>query len=136
MFKPSEVLRPSRLVAMSGIALLTAAALMLPLPFEVSAGVSPGGKIEATAKTPVPTLQAPPATAAPTAKGGPYRLRCWQYGRLLFDEGPVTLGADARQAARMVATDRNGAALLVTEVGGATCLARPTAPPPSLALPH
>jgi hypothetical protein len=65
-----------------------------------------------------------------------YQLRCWQHGRLLFDEGPVTL-ADARQGTRLVAIDRHGAALIVTVAGETTCQARPyVAPPPNLALPH
>jgi hypothetical protein len=37
----------------------------------------------------------------------------------------------------MVATDRRGRALIVTaDLNGTTCLARPAAPPPSLALPR
>jgi len=80
------------------------------------------------------------APALPAAGGkapATYQLRCWQYGRLLFDEGPVTLGAEARQGAKMVATDRRGGALIVTaDLGGTTCLARPYPPPPSLWLPR
>ena len=79
----------------------------------------------------------PPAPAAPNARAtGTYQLRCWQYGRLLFDEGPVTLPAESRQAARLVAYDRHGATLIVTDTGGTTCLARPFAAAPSLALPR
>jgi hypothetical protein len=79
----------------------------------------------------------PPAPAAPGAKPtGTYQLRCWQYGRLLFDEGPVTLSAESRQAAQLVAFDRHGSTLIVTDTGGTTCLARPIAAAPNLALPR
>ena len=63
---------------------------------------------------------------APNQKAqGTYRLRCWQYGRLLFDEGPVTLSPETRQGARLVAFDRHGGALIVTDAGWTTCQARP-----------
>ncbi|MEP7280948.1 MAG: hypothetical protein ABI696_03120 [Rubrivivax sp.] len=77
-----------------------------------------------------------PAALLPERAGGWVRLRCWQYGRLLFDEGPVRLGADGQRGARLVAQQRDGSALVVTDAGSATCLARPAAAPPSLALPH
>jgi hypothetical protein len=35
-----------------------------------------------------------------------------------------------------VAIDRHGAALIVTDAGGTTCLARPSAAAPNLALPR
>ena len=103
MFKPSDFLpdvkrRGHRLAAIAGLALSAASGmLLLHLPLGASAGVAPAdGDRNAVA---VPTQKAP-AT---------YQLRCWQYGRLLFDEGPVTLGAEARQGARLVAIDRHGA---------------------------
>jgi hypothetical protein len=79
----------------------------------------------------------PAASAASNIRAtGAYQLRCWQYGRLLFDEGPVTLAAESRQASRLVAYDRHGATLIVTDTGGTTCLARPFAAAPNLALPR
>jgi hypothetical protein len=81
------------------------------------------------------TVQKPPGPSAGTS-AGTFQLRCWQYGRLLFDEGPVTLGPEARQGARLVAIDRNGAPLIVTGAGSTTCLARPHAAAPNLALPR
>ena len=63
-------------------------------------------------------------------------MRCWQYGRLLFDEGPVTLGPETRQGAKLVATDRHGGAVIVTDSGWTTCQARPFPAAPNLALPR
>ena len=135
MFKPNEALRPGRIAAMTGVALLAVAALTLSLTLDVSAGVASSGTIGPTDEAPSTAVPRAPAPA-PQARAGAYRLRCWQYGRLLFDEGPIRLAAEAQQGARLIGTDRNGAALLVTEAGGATCLMRATAAPPNLALPR
>lgn len=135
MYKPNKALRPGRLAAMIAIALLAVIATTLSLTLDVSAGVPSPGSISPTDEAPVKAAPRPMAPA-PKALGGSYRLRCWQYGRLLFDEGPVSLAADVQQGARLVGTDRNGAALLVTEAGGATCLVRASAAPPNLALPR
>ena len=135
MYKPSELLRPRRLVALTGITLVAVIGLLLQLPLGASAGVAPGGIQRRAGEAPARPV--PPApVAAPKATPVTYRLRCWQFGRLLFDEGPVSLAADARQGARLVATDRNGATLIVTDAGGATCLVRASAPPPNPAMPY
>lgn len=135
MYKPSKALRPGRIAAMIGIALLAVIAVTLSLTLEVSAGVASSGTISPTDEAPSKAVPRAPAPVPPS-RAGSYRLRCWQYGRLLFDEGPIGLAADAQQGARLIGTDRNGAALLVTEAGGATCLVRATAAPPNLALPR
>jgi hypothetical protein len=121
VYKPNDS-RPDRskerihgLAALTGLVLITATGILLQLPAGAAAGM---------------------ASAKSQKTQGTYQLRCWQYGRLLFDEGPVTLGAEARQGARLVAIDRHGAALIVTDTGGTTCLARPSAAPPNLALPR
>ena len=119
-----------RLAAVSVVAALVAGAgLFWQLP-RASAAMGPG-QVEL-----LPADLPPTATAQGPRASGTYQLRCWQYGRLLFDEGPVTLGSETRQAARLVAIDRHGAALIVTDTGGTTCLARPSVPPPNLALPR
>lgn len=123
MCKPSESPRPRGLIALSGAAVAAVAALFLQVPLGAAAGVAPGGAI--AAEPVAPAAVASPAPAATPKADGSYRLRCWQYGKLLFDEGPVKLGADARLGAKLVATDRAGAALLVTDAGSATCLAQP-----------
>lgn len=136
MYKPNdphrdpEKQRGRRLVAMTGLALVAATGALLQLPLRATAGIasSVGNRYASNL---------PPSTAAPNQKApATYQLRCWQYGRLLFDEGPVTLGAEARQGARLVAIDRHGAPLIVTDTGGTTCLARPFAAAPNLALPR
>jgi hypothetical protein len=117
----------SRLIAMIGLSLIILAGVLLPESRGALAGItSQAGDRTAPAQ----------ARSAPTKSAGAYQLRCWQYGQLLFDEGPVTLSSEARSNARLVATDRNGAALIVTDAGGTTCLARPAAAPANLALPR
>lgn len=134
MSKPNES-RPDRtkrlglrLAAIAGIALAAAAGVLLQLPSGATAGVATGADDRVAAK-------APPPAANPKAQGT-YQLRCWQYGRLLFDEGPVTLGPEARQGAKLVATDRHGGAVIITDAGWTTCQARPYPAAPSLALPR
>ena len=118
-----------RLAAMSG-GVLVALAGVLQLPSGASAGVA-AGAVEQLAPD-----GAEPA-AAPQAKApGTYQLRCWQYGRLLFDEGPVTLGAEARKGAKLVAADRRGGSVIVTDAGETVCQARPFPAAPNPALPR
>ncbi|HSW19444.1 MAG TPA: hypothetical protein VLJ86_19650 [Ramlibacter sp.] len=105
-----------------------ATGVLLQLPLGAAAGIASGDG---------DGVPAAAAAAAPKQKlSGTYQLRCWQYGRLLFDEGPVTLSAEARQSARLVAIDRRGAPLIVTDAGGTTCLARPSAAAPNPWLPR
>jgi hypothetical protein len=117
-----------RFAAMTGIALVAVAGVLLHMPRGATAGVATGADDRVAAK-------APPPAANPRAQGT-YRLRCWQYGRLLFDEGPVTLGPETRQGARLVATDRQGGTVIVTDSGWTTCQARPFPAAPNLALPR
>ncbi|WP_298825749.1 hypothetical protein [uncultured Piscinibacter sp.] len=133
MSKPSERTWPRRLAALTGVSLLAVAGL-LQWPLGASAGVGPAGTIRPTGEPPASAVPAaPPATPKSSVT---YRLRCWQYGRLIFDEGPVSLNADARLGAKLVGTDRSGAPLLVTDAGGTTCLARSFAASPSPAAPR
>jgi hypothetical protein len=134
MSKPNESdhlkRRGARVAVMTGIALVGVTALLLQLPLGATAGI-------ATHKNDRDFSEIPPAPAAPNQKvPGTYQLRCWQYGRLLFEEGPVSLSAEARQGAKLVAINRQGAALIVTDMGGTTCLARPYAAVPNLGLPR
>ena len=67
---------------------------------------------------------APPP--APQAKSrGTYRLRCWQYGRLLFEEYMSAMPSDgaSKFSGRLAGTDRAGRPLHVTELQTTTCLA-------------
>jgi hypothetical protein len=138
VYKPSDFLsdrqkrRGAGLAALSLAAIVAVTGIVLQWPRGATASVAAIGGDDRVALRPVP--KAPAANVrAPSA----YQLRCWQNGRLLFEEGPVTLGVEAREGARMVATDRHGGSVIVTtDYGGTTCLARPAPPPPSLWLPH
>lgn len=136
MFKPNESLAGRdklhglRIATMTAVAAIAVTGLLLPMPFGATAGIAAGTGDRLASHD-------PPPSAAPNARApATYQLRCWQYGRLLFDEGPVTLGAETRQAAKVVAIDRHGSALIVTDTGAATCLARPFAAAPNPGLPR
>ena len=131
MSKPNES-RPGRarrlgirLAALTGLALVAVVGV-LQLPVGANAGVATGSDDRV----------APPVPGTARNEKGTYQLRCWQYGRLLFDEGPVTLGPEARQGAKLVATDRRGGTVIVTDAGWTTCQARPYPAAPNLALPR
>jgi hypothetical protein len=135
VYKPSELRRPrdahrGRRLATAAAVVVGALATVVLLP-----DVGATARVNERGASPAPS-PAPATAAAQNGKAAAtYQLRCWQYGRLLFDEGPVTLSPDARQAARVVAYDRNGAAVIVTDTGGTTCMARPfstAAPHPAL----
>jgi hypothetical protein len=93
--------------------LVTAAALLVLLfaPTPSSAGVAAG---------------ADEPSAQPTAQpSGTYQIRCWQHGRLLFEENRITLPADGGQYPLKVAgTDRNNKPIYVADTKNATCLIR------------
>jgi hypothetical protein len=66
----------------------------------------------------------PAATEPPQPVPGLYQIRCWQHGRLLFEDR-ITLPADgAAYGIRMNGTDRNGKPMYVAETRTATCLIR------------
>ena len=71
----------------------------------------------------VPRVPAP--AAAPAPQTGAYQVRCWQYGRLLFEENHINLPADAaRYSQKVSGTDRKGHPIYVAETKNATCLIR------------
>lgn len=52
-------------------------------------------------------------------------MRCWQQGRLLFEENLAALPADGtRYTLKISGTDRDGRPVYVAETGNATCLIR------------
>lgn len=108
MFKPSKGAAPYR---------RRFVALVLGAPLCALAGV---------ATTPAPKEQARTTpVAAATAQTGAYQVRCWQHGRLLFEENHVSLPADAaRFSLKVSGTDRNGHPIYVAETHNATCLIR------------
>jgi hypothetical protein len=65
--------------------------------------------------------------AAPVKKAPPVLLlRCWQEGKLLFEEPLASVPAETRKNARLSVVDRNGQSLHVIDMAGATCLVRST----------
>lgn len=134
MYKPSDSLiaahaqRKRWMAVMAGVTAVALVGALLQGP-SANAGITAGDdRVAAPARA-----ASAPAAAKP---GGRYQLRCWQYGRLLFDEGPVSLAPEARVGARLLAYDRSGAPLIVSDAGGTTCLARPAPAAPNLALPR
>lgn len=125
MFKPSEHVREPHRGLFSGL-LSRASVLALLIPISALSGVS---------TTDAPEAAKPPATPKVAKAHGGYQIRCWQEGRLLFEENHVALPADStRYAVRMSGTDRNGKPIYVAETTNATCLIRSTADGP--AWPH
>jgi hypothetical protein len=105
MSRPSELAR-------------TLAALALLVPAIGWCGVTVG--TPAAAAAPVrPVVAEPPAPAA-----GLYQIRCWQHGRLLFEDR-ITLPADAAAyGIRVSGVDRNGKPMYLAETRTSTCLVR------------
>ena len=60
------------------------------------------------------------------SSGAPnYQIRCWQYGRLLFEENHVGLSPDwTRYTLKIQGKDRDTNGLFVAETNNATCLIR------------
>jgi len=107
MYKPSKG---------AGLRALSVAALTLWAPLCATAGVT-------TTESKEPAR--PVAPAAQTAKAAAYQMRCWQYGKLLFEENLASLPSDGSQYSLKVSgTDRNGHPVYVAETKNATCLIR------------
>ena len=73
-----------------------------------------------------------PAGAEPSPPvPGLYQIRCWQHGRLLFEDR-ITLPDDAAAySIRLSGNDRSGKPMYVAETRTATCLIRQAPPPAS-----
>lgn len=81
--------------------------------------------LETTPDVPPATVQAAPRPLSAAKTAGGYQVRCWQHGRLLFEENNVTLPADgSRYALKLSGSDGNGRPLYVAETQNATCLVR------------
>jgi hypothetical protein len=114
MFKRSET---------NGLRALRLAALMLWAPLCVLAGVTTTTGSKEPAQPAAPAVQA--AQTAQTAKAAAYQMRCWQYGKLLFEENLASLPTDGSQYSLKVSgTDRKGHPVYVAETKNATCLIR------------
>lgn len=97
------------------------------LPIGALAGIT-GGSAADAAKPPAVTAATAPGGAgdrSAKAPAGTYQIRCWQQGRLLFEENQVSLPADsAKYGVKMTGTDRHGKPMYVADTTNATCLIR------------
>jgi hypothetical protein len=115
---------------------VAAAVLSTGLAGDASAGAGRIGAGRIGADDGAAAPEPPAARRERATSNGWMQLRCWQHGRLLFDEGPLRLASDARRGSSLVAERRDGGSIVVTEAGSTACLLRPAAPPPSPALPR
>lgn len=75
------------------------------------------------------TEAGPPQNAEADAAAPVYQLRCWQNGRLLFEEHLARLPADgATYGLRISGSDRHQRPVYVAETQNATCLIRSVLP--------
>ena len=78
-----------------------------------------------------PTPARPAGAEPPRPVPGLYQIRCWQHGRLLFEDR-ITLPDDAAAySIRLSGNDRSGKPMYVAETRTATCLIRQAPPPAS-----
>lgn len=116
MYKPSDRAFARALArAFARFPALALALAAMLTPTIVAAGVS--------------TLEAGPLVT-PSPKplpraAGPWQIRCWQDGRLLFEENGVSLPDNAQYPTLITGGDRQGRPLFVAETRNATCLIRP-----------
>ncbi|MEO8806560.1 MAG: hypothetical protein ABI433_10775 [Burkholderiaceae bacterium] len=106
MYKPSDLVR-ARAVA-EGALLASTLALAGVSPLEAGTSAAPAPKAEQRAT-------------------GPWQIRCWQDGRLLFEENGVSLPDSAQYPTLIAGADRQGWPVYVAETRNATCLMRQTA---------
>ncbi len=132
----------SRADRIAGAVVGAVVAIAVIMPLSALSGIS-------RTDQPAPATQVAAAPAAPEepavleqkagrkagAKGATYSLRCWQYGRLVFEETGVRVDFEGEgQQTRLRGTDRSGDPLVITDTRNATCLIRserqePTRPP-------
>jgi hypothetical protein len=70
----------------------------------------------------------PVADRPVAATPGLYQVRCWQHGRLLFEERDIELSGDVVSGLKLRGTDRYRQPLMVSDTGNATCLIRSNPP--------
>lgn len=121
MFNPSKH-RIAVLLPRWSAAALAAALLIQLAPSSAAAGVRPEERKNG--------FDAAAAAASQPGDGGRgtlYQVRCWQYGRLLFEENDVQFPNDlVAQGLKLRGTDRNKRPVYLAETRNATCLVRGT----------
>jgi hypothetical protein len=108
MSNPSRLLLAALTAALSGLLLLPAA----------EAGTLLAERVPGAARS----ERSERSAAASTL----YQLRCWQHGRLLFEEQDVRLDDEVVGGLKLRGSDRQRHPLLLTDTGNATCLLRST----------
>lgn len=132
MSKPSDARAPLRAVV---TVILLAPVLAWPVVATIDGEAAQNAPVAAPVTATVPAPVAPVArsgaslpvpSGAPTVppRTGHYQIRCWQHGRLLFEENHVGLPDTARYALRISGTDTQGRPLYVADTQHATCLIR------------
>jgi hypothetical protein len=129
MSKPNDARAPLRAVV---AVMLLAPVLAWPVvsTIEGEAPESPAGATAGglPAAVTAPAVRPGGATYSPlpvpARAGGSYQIRCWQHGRLLFEENHVGLPDTARYALRISGHDTQGRPLYVADTQHATCLIR------------
>ena len=116
MFKPSDFRRGVDRALDAPATAPLAMILLLLLPMVATSGVSS-----------IDAQEAPRSGAYQKDSKGAfnYQMRCWQHGRLLFEENLVALPADgSRYTLKVSGSDRYGRPVYVAETSNATCLIR------------
>ena len=116
MFKPSDLKRALDCALDSPATAAIAMVVLLTVPMVASSGVSS-----------IESREAPQSGAyQKDAKGGyNYQMRCWQHGRLLFEQNLFELPTDgSRYQFKVSGSDRYGRPVYVAETNNATCLIR------------
>ncbi len=119
MFKRAKnTLRSMRPVRLGRLA-AAATWLALLTPFAAVAGLS----IIPAGETPGKQATAQREKAPP----GLYQVRCWQFGKLLFEENRIAFPDGTQYSVRIGGKDRNNRPIYIAETENATCLIRSAA---------
>jgi hypothetical protein len=116
MFKPSDLKRALDCALESPATAAIAMVVLLTVPVVASSGVSS-----------IESREAPQSGAYQKDSKGAYnyQMRCWQHGRLLFEQNLVELPTDgSRYQLKVSGSDRYGRPVYVAETSNATCLIR------------
>lgn len=120
------------------IARIAAVVLALSLPVSAFSGLATVEEDRAAGQAAPATAPAEPHGAGDEPKvlerggrvgqpasrtGGAYQIRCWQYGKLVFEENDLAIDlGKSDYATKLRGTDRKGSALYVADTKNATCL--------------
>jgi hypothetical protein len=118
MVVPTELRRAiERALDSPGITALSMVVLLV-VPVMASSGVTRSEPRETT-----------PGTDAPALTDANYEMRCWQQGRLVFEQNLAELPSidGTRYTMQVSGTDRDGRPVFVAETAHATCLVRSAA---------